>query len=94
MRPNHLLYWTAISWGAENGFSNLDMGRCSMANSGLRAYKRRWGVQEYALKYSSLSSEQRRVNNRNLMTIMQIVIRKSPTFVCEVSGELLYKHFA
>lgn len=95
MRPNHLLYWTAICWAAENGFSFVDMGRCSNSNDGLRAFKRRWGVQERTLRYSYLSSD----NNKGLqqghpMTIMQTVIRKSPTFVCRLTGELLYKHFA
>ncbi|MFL7839861.1 MAG: GNAT family N-acetyltransferase [Candidatus Promineifilaceae bacterium] len=94
MRPNHLLYWTAICWGAENGFASIDMGRCSLSNSGLRDYKLRWGVQEEMLNYSYLSTDPASIDHGNLLPILQRVIRRSPPIVCQLTGELLYKHFA
>lgn len=94
MRPNHLLYWTAICWGVENGFTSVDMGRCSTSNTGLRDYKRRWGVQEEMLNYSYLSAGNGGKTRGNLLPIMQTVIRRSPPIVCRLIGELFYKHFA
>ena len=41
LRPNNLLFWTAIRWGCENGYTVLNMGKTDLANTGLR------GIQEW-----------------------------------------------
>ncbi len=45
-RPNNLLFMEAIAWGCANGFHTLDLGRTSLDNSGLAAFKRGWGGEE------------------------------------------------
>ncbi len=93
LRPNNLLFWTAIHWGCENGYTLFDMGKTDLANIGLRAFKSGWGAEEIPLVYSTLSSEPPRSITGMLLPVMQAVIRRSPALVCRVAGELLYKHF-
>jgi len=93
LRPNNLLFWTAISWGCENGYTLFDMGRTDMANTGLREFKSRWGAEEVPLLYSTLSAAPPQPMTGKLMRVLQTVIRNSPVLVCRAAGELLYRHF-
>jgi lipid II:glycine glycyltransferase (peptidoglycan interpeptide bridge formation enzyme) len=94
LRPNNLLFWTAIRWGCENGYALFDMGKTDLANIGLRAFKNGWGAEETPLIYSYLKAKTLRSKTGKLMPIVQTVIRHSPTWVYRVASELLYKHFA
>lgn len=96
LRPNNLLFWEAIRWGCEQGYTTLDMGRTGIENTGLRDFKSRWGAQETPLTYSVLSPRDARFTSDGglLMPVMQGIIRKSPKWVCRAIGELLYRHFA
>ncbi|QBD83256.1 GNAT family N-acetyltransferase [Ktedonosporobacter rubrisoli] len=51
LAPNNLLLWSAISWGCEQGYCLMDLGRTARANTGLMEFKRRWGADEEALPY-------------------------------------------
>lgn len=93
LRPNHLIFWNAIQWGCDNGFTSLDLGRTSLDNYGLRDFKSRWGAQEIPLIYTNLAREPKQAPNGHLFEMMHVIIRKSPTWVCRLSGEILYKHF-
>jgi hypothetical protein len=93
LRPNHLLFWNAIQWGCDHGFTKLDLGRSSIENAGLRDFKSRWGAQEKPLIYTSFSQKSFRISNHRLSKMMHVVIQKSPPWVCRLSGEILYKHF-
>src|SRR2546421_2213915 len=53
VRPNHALYWHAIEWAAEHGYSELDFGH-GRAGSSLARFKAQWGavaVPEYRYDY-------------------------------------------
>ncbi len=93
LRANNLLMWTAIRWGCENGYRVFDMGKTDLENSGLREFKSRWGASEESLVYSLLSERQPRETESKLQVFMQSIIRNSPTWVCRVTGELLYRHY-
>jgi CelD/BcsL family acetyltransferase involved in cellulose biosynthesis len=92
LRPNNLLFWTAICWGCENGYSVLDMGRTDSQNTGLRQFKERWGATEIPLTYSTLSDAPTPHTSGRLMRAIETVIRHSPLWVCRAVGELLYPH--
>jgi CelD/BcsL family acetyltransferase involved in cellulose biosynthesis len=92
-RPNNLLMWTAIQKGCENGFDRFDMGRTDLENKGLRTFKSRWGARERPLFYNSLSANPILMGEGKVMHYMHTILQKSPTWVCRLSGELLYKHF-
>jgi CelD/BcsL family acetyltransferase involved in cellulose biosynthesis len=93
LRPNNLLFWTAIQWGCENGYTVFDMGKTDLVNTGLREFKSGWGAKEMPLAYSTLSAEPLHSKTGRLMPIMNIIIRNSPVYVCRAMGELLYKYF-
>lgn len=93
LRSNHLIFWNSIQWGCNNGYTSLDLGRTSLDNSGLRDFKSRWGARETPLIYTSLACEPKKTPNSYLLEMMHVIIRKSPAWVCRLSGEILYKHF-
>lgn len=92
-RPNNLIMWTAIQKGCENGFTHFDMGRTDLEQKGLRTFKSRWGARETPLFYTSLGANAIPKGEGKLMGYMHTILQKSPTWVCRLSGELLYKHF-
>ncbi len=95
LRPNHLVTWTAMKWGSENGYTNFDFGRADLEDEGLRSYKRRWGANEDPLTYSYIPSAPADVTGGNgkLGNLLKEVIRRSPLWVCRLSGQLLYRYF-
>ena len=93
LSPNDLLLWTAIQWGCEHGFTQLDMGRTNNEQEGLRHFKRRWGSEEKPLIYTIFSNSLPHAFDGKMMDLMKIVICHSPPFVCRIAGELLYGHF-
>ena len=92
-RPNNLLFWEAIRWGCEHGYARLDMGRTDLDNAGLRQFKSRWGAEEQSLTYARFSTALPASADGKLGLLIQAVIRHSPTWVCRLTGELLYSHF-
>ncbi len=91
LRPNNLLFWRAIEWGHQNGFEHLDMGRSATDNTGLRAFKTRWGAEENFLPYVTLSSQPVSHSDGKWMRLMNAIIHHTPAWVCRLSGEILYK---
>lgn len=51
LRANNLVMHHAITWHAQQGFSQLDFGRTSLGNDGLRRFKLGWGPRETRLDY-------------------------------------------
>jgi lipid II:glycine glycyltransferase (peptidoglycan interpeptide bridge formation enzyme) len=94
LEANNFLYWYAIKCGCENGFNIFDFGLAEITNRNLRDFKSGWGAEEQALTYSSISLKPIITRTGRLNTIVERVIKKSPLWVCRLSGELLYKHFA
>jgi CelD/BcsL family acetyltransferase involved in cellulose biosynthesis len=94
LRPNNLVMWTAIRWGCQHGFRVFDLGRTDTSNLGLREFKTRWGARETPLSYSVITTQPPKPDHNGLERFMTTAIRSSPTWVCRVTGELLYKHFA
>lgn len=90
-RPNDLLFWNAIQWGCENGFTVLDLGRTDLENVGLRSYKSRWGAREIPLSYCYSPTVPGSRSNF-LMNILSTTIKHSPQWVCRLSGEILYRY--
>ncbi len=93
LRPNNLLFWSAIRWGCENGYTIFDFGRTDLENSGLRRFKKGWGANEKQLVYTRLANQRIGTSPKKLSHIMESVIQNSPAWVCRTTGELLYRHF-
>lgn len=45
-----LLYWTALEWAVENGYSRVDLGRCT-PGGGTYQFKRQWNCDEVKLHW-------------------------------------------
>jgi len=94
LRPNHLIFWDAIRWGCEQGYSVLDFGRTDLENSGLRIFKSRWGAREIPLRYFNTPQPDPANGERAFMSAAQAVISRSPLWLCKLAGEIYYRFFA
>jgi hypothetical protein len=94
LRPNHLIFWTAIRWACEHGYRVFDFGRTDLDNQGLRDFKSGWGATERPLVYSLLADRPPKPPSGRLSHALEEVIRRSPPWVCRAVGELLYKYAA
>ncbi len=93
MHATDYLLWTAILWGCENGYSQMDFGRTETDNAGLRTFKNCWGAEETPLIYSVISGEPLKSSSGRMQNLSQMIIRNSPLLVCRLAGELLYRYF-
>jgi CelD/BcsL family acetyltransferase involved in cellulose biosynthesis len=94
VRPNNLLFWTAMRWGSENGYRTLDWGRTDLADEGLRTFKRGWGASETPLAYSATGDRPAVATTARLRAAIALMIRNSSPLVCRAMGELLYRYAA
>ena len=98
LRPNHLLFWSAIRAASEAGHRQFDFGRSDHGADGLRAFKRSWGADEERLVYHGIGTLGRArtagASPGRARQIAETVIRRSPPWVCRWSGELLYRFVA
>jgi len=96
LRANNLVMWEAICWYATHGFDELDFGRTSLGNDGLRSFKLGWGTQERRIEY--MRYDRRR---GGFVTVKDEafgwynrVFRALPDPVAKCIGAALYRHMA
>ena len=95
LAPNNLLFWDAITWGCQHGYTTLDLGRTARDNEGLMEFKRRWGATQEPLTYyyyprtAGLASTSESSRKFQLLTSAW---RKLPLAVTAPLGALLYRH--
>lgn len=94
LRPNHLIFWTAIQEACARGDRRFDFGRTDLANGGLRAFKSGWGAKERPLRYSTLAPGAASGTDGLATKAMCAAIRRGPTWVCRGTGEALYRYAA
>ncbi len=94
-QPNHLILWSAIQWGVENGYRKLDLGRTAPDNQGLMAFKRHWGAQEADLPYyhwPEIEGVSAIKESSKKYQIASSILKKLPLPVLEFSGRIFYKY--
>jgi CelD/BcsL family acetyltransferase involved in cellulose biosynthesis len=91
--PNNLLVWTAMRNAIERGATIFDFGRSEVEQTGLRAFKRRFGAEESPLVYTTIGGAP---GSRRLEPgpVAQQVIRRAPSAVGELIGRALYRYVA
>ena len=94
LRPNNLVFWTAIRWACENDYASFDFGRTDNDNAGLREFKSGWGATEEPLSYSTIAERPPRPSTHRLERVAASVLRRSPAWVSRAAGEVLYKYAA
>jgi CelD/BcsL family acetyltransferase involved in cellulose biosynthesis len=90
--PNHLLFWTAIRHGCEEGAAAFDLGCTDLDHHSLRTFKSEWGV-ERPLVTSGIGASPPARPEGAAQRLLAAVIQHSPTPVCRAIGELLYRYF-
>jgi hypothetical protein len=93
MPCQYYLYWKCIEWAFERKFGSIDFGKTDISNKGLRYFKNGWGTKEDVLPYSFTASAVPKRSSGRLHSMLRLVIRHSPQWVCRLVGELLYSHF-
>jgi CelD/BcsL family acetyltransferase involved in cellulose biosynthesis len=93
LRPNNLLMAEAIRRAAEDGSAIFDFGRTDLGDDGLRFFKLGWGATEEPLVYSRLDGGEASVGVSGGRLLGEI-IRRSPSGVCRIVGESLYRYAA
>ena len=91
LRPNHLIFWTAIKEACARGDRLLDFGRTDLSNAGLRAFKSTWGARERPLRYSVLRARPGAATEGVSSRALSVAIRKGPEWLCRGAGETLYR---
>jgi CelD/BcsL family acetyltransferase involved in cellulose biosynthesis len=94
LRPNHLLFWSAIRRGCEDGYRHFDFGRTDLADHGLRAFKDGWGTREERLVYSTLADRAPQHRDGRWLGLARGILRRSPAWACRAAGEVLYRFAA
>lgn len=95
-RPNHLLWWKTIEIGHQKGMNYLDFGRTTIDNTGLLAFKRKWGTTEYNI--TNFTVDQEEIGNLDLRRanfkkgFVNKVCKVLPHFALKTGSRILYKH--
>lgn len=87
------LLWKTIVEAKAAGLTCLDLGRSDADNSGLIAFKDRWGAQSSKLTYLRWSRKQvPDVAGRRSSGVIKLLFAMMPDAVMEATGRILYRH--
>lgn len=93
--PNNMLYWKAISFAIESGFSTFDFGR-STPDEGTYKFKEQWGAKPLPLHWQYLLREGEtlpELNNKNPKFELAIKIwQKLPLQLTRIIGPHIVKN--
>ena len=94
LRPNNLVMWRGIEHLAQSGCAELNFGRTSVSNEGLRRFKLGWGAEEKRIGYCQFDCVKKKfatVIDRSA-GIHTAVFRRLPLFLLKRAGAALYPH--
>jgi hypothetical protein len=95
VRPNHLLYFTAIETACRQGYLYADFGKTTIDNQGLLDFKRRWGADMYDVFYfyypeiKGLTALDDKSMKYRLFLYLE---RRMPLPFARVLGSMVYRH--
>ncbi len=95
-RPNNLVLWEAIRYYASREFRTFDFGRTSLANDGLRRFKRSFGASEHRLAYfrCRLPAGHFVASQDRADTALNAFFRRLPLPALRLAGRMLYPHLS
>jgi lipid II:glycine glycyltransferase (peptidoglycan interpeptide bridge formation enzyme) len=96
LRANNLVMWEAIKWYAHHGFEVLDFGRTSIAQEGLRTFKRGWGTEERRIEYFRYDFRKSGfvLDKDSVLGWYRSMFKMMPVGLLRLVGGLIYKHLA
>jgi hypothetical protein len=87
------LLWKAIQDAKERGMRQFDLGRSDLDNTGLIAFKGRWGATPSMLTYARCSASGLACANEGYATqTASRVFARMPDWLLTAAGKLLYRH--
>jgi len=92
---NHFLEWESIKLARSQNYKYYNFGRTACNNKGLLFYKSRWGTEEKPLYYLFCPAAKSNRGKREqgfCYNIARKFFRKSPLFISQALGHLLYNH--
>jgi hypothetical protein len=92
-RANNLVMWEGMRWLAGHGSEELDFGRTSMDNEGLRRFKAGWGSQESRLEYVKYDLKRAcfRVDKDRASGWHNEIFSRMPIALLRAAGAVLYR---
>lgn len=87
----YLVDWEVMLRACAEGYTVLDLGRSDLDADGLRVYKKGWGAIETPLTYTRISQHAPSEKRPSVGELPKRIIRNSPTWVCRLLGETLYR---
>jgi hypothetical protein len=96
LRGGNLVMWAAIQEFVRRGMKQLDFGRTSLGNDGLRRFKLGWGTAEHSIDYVKFDLRKNEfVTDRDETSGWHTrVFSRLPRFLSRAAGAALYKHWA
>jgi hypothetical protein len=94
LRANNLVKWEAIQFLARSGVHELNFGRTSLGNNGLRRFKRSWGAAESTLAYHQFDiATDRWVRSADRASGAHTqIFSRLPAALNRLAGALIYPH--
>ena len=92
-RANNLVMWEGIRWLGARGCENVDFGRTSLENDGLRRFKAGWGTQEGTVEYVKYHVRHARfvVDKDRASGWHTKIFGRMPMPLLRIAGALLYR---
>jgi hypothetical protein len=88
-----MLFWKAIQEGKQRGAEEFDLGRSSMDNSGLAAFKQHLGAASSKLTYFRLGHCRAATSTADSRSrIASTVFTRMPGRLAQMAGRVLYRH--
>jgi CelD/BcsL family acetyltransferase involved in cellulose biosynthesis len=86
------LFWRTIQEAKAKGLETLELGRSDTGNSGLVAFKERWGASERRISYWTYPRTHSSEIAGWKMRLAQSIVPAIPDFALEMAGKLFYPH--
>ncbi|WP_448249783.1 FemAB family XrtA/PEP-CTERM system-associated protein [Thalassotalea agariperforans] len=98
LAPNMLLYWSLLSYVADNGFSTFDFGR-STPGEGTYKFKQQWGAEPVALDWQTFQQgqclpEEAAGSKGKLREIVETCWKKLPVNTSVMIGPAIRKYIS
>lgn len=95
-RGANLVLWRSLQHLLRSGATELNFGKTSLSNEGLRRFKRSWGATEYLIRYARYSLPKRQfVQMTDLASGVQArIFARLPVFLSRWIGRAVYSHLS
>ena len=93
--PNVLLYWSLLSFTADNGYRYFDFGR-STPGEGTFKFKQQWGAKPRALSWINLldNKEETAFQLSKFRTVSELFWKKMPIVCCNSLGPIIRRYIS